>query len=564
MFATFQNKSMKQENKNSFLKASIQLLKILKLDKKDISSIYFFAILNGFISLILPLGIQTIVSFVMAGSISASILVLIFIVVLGVFCNGLVQVRQMQIIEKVEQKIFTRYTLEIADKLPKLNIEKLDGIYLPELVNRFFDVPSLAKRIDKLLLDIPTAIIQIFFGLMLLTFYHSIFIGFGLFLIFSVVVILSYTSKKGFETSVIASNYKYAIASWLEEMSRVIKSFKFSKKTDLHIQKTDELIGYYLDSRTSHFKVLLTQFWSLITFKIIITGAMLTVGAVLLVNQQINVGQFIAVDIVILAIISSVEKLISNLDKIYDALTSIQKIDTIIESESEVNGTLNLNDSNKGVSITLNNVNFKYAFGDFSLNNISLKIEPGQLVCVDGVSGSGKSSLLRLLTGEYHNYEGSILIDDVPISNYNLESLRSLTGILLNQQDIFNGTLYENLTMGNPDHKVEDVSLISHQLGLTDFIQSHQKGYDAVLDPFGQRLSSNIKQEILLVRALLGKHRLLLLEDPFDHLDVIEKETVLRYLKNETKATIIIISNDKDAIAASDLYVQLKEGKIIN
>ncbi len=564
MFATFQNKSMKQENKNSFLKASIQLLKILKLDKKDISSIYFFAILNGFISLILPLGIQTIVSFVMAGSISASILVLIFIVVLGVFCNGLVQVRQMQIIEKVEQKIFTRYTLEIADKLPKLNIEKLDGIYLPELVNRFFDVPSLAKRIDKLLLDIPTAIIQIFFGLMLLTFYHSIFIGFGLFLIFSVVVILSYTSKKGFETSVIASNYKYAIASWLEEMSRVIKSFKFSKKTDLHIQKTDELIGYYLDSRTSHFKVLLTQFWSLITFKIIITGAMLTVGAVLLVNQQINVGQFIAVDIVILAIISSVEKLISNLDKIYDALTSIQKIDTIIESESEINGTLNLNDSNKGVSITLNNVNFKYAFGDFSLNNISLKIEPGQLVCVDGVSGSGKSSLLRLLTGEYHNYEGSILIDDVPISNYNLESLRSLTGILLNQQDIFNGTLYENLTMGNPDHKVEDVSLISHQLGLTDFIQSHQKGYDAVLDPFGQRLSSNIKQEILLVRALLGKHRLLLLEDPFDHLDVIEKETVLRYLKNETKATIIIISNDKDAIAASDLYVQLKEGKIIN
>ncbi len=555
---------MKQKNKHTFLKASIQLLKILKLDKKDISSIYFFAILNGFISLILPLGIQTIVSFVMAGSISTSIVVLIFIVVLGVFCNGLVHIRQMQIIEKVEQKIFTRYTLEIADKLPKLNIEKLDGIYLPELVNRFFDVPSLAKRIDKLLLDIPTAIIQIFFGLILLTFYHPIFIGFGLFLIFIVIVILSYTSEKGLETSVIASNYKYAIASWLEEMSRVIKSFKFGKKTDLHIQKTDELIGCYLDSRTSHFKVLLTQFWSLITFKIIVTCAMLTVGAVLLVNQQINVGQFIAVDIVILAIISSVEKLISNLDKIYDALTSIQKIEKIIESESEVNGTLSLNDSAKGVAIKLNNVSFKYAFGDFSLNNISLKIEPGQLVCVDGISGSGKSSLLRLLTGEYHNYEGSILIDDVPISNYNLESLRSLTGILLNQQDIFNGTLFENLTMGNPSHSVEDVSKISNQLGLTDFIQSHHKGYDAVLDPFGQRLSSNIKQEILLVRALLGKHRLLLLEDPFDHLDANEKATVLKYFKNKTNATIIIISNDKDAIAASDLYVQLKDGSIIN
>ena len=299
---------MTKDYQSNFLKAFLQLLEVLKLDKKDISSVYFFAILNGLIALILPLGIQTIISFVMAGSISASIVVLIFIVVLGVFCNGLVQVRQMQIIEKVEQKIFTRYTLEIADKLPKLDIEKLDGIYLPELVNRFFDVPSLAKRIDKLLLDLPSAIIQILFGLILLTFYHPIFIGFGAFLITIVVVILTYTSRKGLATSITASNYKYAIASWLEEMSRVIKSFKYGKKTDLHIQKTDELIGHYLDSRTSHFKVLLTQFWSLITFKIIITAAMLTVGAILLVNQQINVGQFIAVDIVILAIISSVEK----------------------------------------------------------------------------------------------------------------------------------------------------------------------------------------------------------------------------------------------------------------
>ncbi len=555
---------MTQDYQSNFLKAFLQLLKVLKLDQKDISSIYFFAILNGLIALILPLGIQTIISFVMAGSISASIIVLIFIVVLGVFCNGLVQVRQMQIIEKVEQKIFTRYTLEIADKLPKLDIEKLDGIYLPELVNRFFDVPSLAKRIDKLLLDIPAAIIQIFFGLILLMFYHPIFIGFGVLLITIVVLILTYTSKKGLSTSITASNYKYAIAAWLEEMSRVIKSFKFGKKTDLHIKKTDELIGNYLESRTLHFKVLLTQFWSLITFKIIITTAMLTVGAVLLVNQQINVGQFIAVDIVILAIISSVEKLISNLDKIYDALTSIKKINTLIESDSEINGSLELNTLDKGVSIKLINVNFGYANGDFKLKDISLDIKPGQLVCIDGASGSGKSSLLRLLTGEYHNYDGSILIDDVPISNYNLTSLRSLTGILLNQQDIFNGTLYENLTMGNPDITIEDVSIISNQLGLTDFIQSHHKGYDAILDPFGKRLSSNIKQEILLVRALLGKQRLLLLEDPLDHLDAKERTTVLQYLKNHSNVTSIIISSDKDAQAASDIVVKLKDGRIIN
>ena len=175
---------MEQDYSGSLLKSVRQLFKILKLDKKDISSIYFFSILGGLISLSLPLGIQTIISFVMAGSISASIIVLIIIVVFGVFLNGLVQVRQMQVIEKIKQKIFTRYSLEFADRLPKLNVEKLDKYYLPELVNRYFDVPSLTKSIDKLLLDLPTAIIQIFFGLLLLSLYHPIFIGFGLLLVF--------------------------------------------------------------------------------------------------------------------------------------------------------------------------------------------------------------------------------------------------------------------------------------------------------------------------------------------------------------------------------------------
>ncbi len=261
---------MAQQNPGGLLKATTKLFKILQLDNKDISAIYFFAILNGIIALVLPLGIQSIVSFVLAGSISTSIIILVFIVLIGVFFNGLVQVRQMQVIEKVKQKIFTRYTLEFADKIPKLNLQKLDKYYLPELFNRYFDVPSLTKSIDKLLLDIPTALIQISFGLLLLAFYHPIFIGFGLLLVVIVIIIVRFTSNQGLETSIKASDYKYQIAAWLQEMSRVIKNFKFSKNTRLHITKTDTLIGHYLDARTEHFKILLIQYWSLIAFKIVI------------------------------------------------------------------------------------------------------------------------------------------------------------------------------------------------------------------------------------------------------------------------------------------------------
>ncbi|MEO7523878.1 MAG: ATP-binding cassette domain-containing protein, partial [Ferruginibacter sp.] len=386
-----------------------RLNRILMLDGKDITVIYMFAILAGLVQLSLPLGIQSIISFVMAGSISTSLIVLIAMVVCAVFVNGLLQIRQLQIIEKVKQKLFLRYSLEFGDRLPKLNIEKLDKEYLPEMVNRYFETMSLQKGLDKLLIDLPAAVIQVTLGLVLLAFYHPVFIAFGLLLLFIVLIIIRVTSPKGLETAMLASAYKYGVAGWLQELARTVKSFKYTKGTSLHIQKTDELVSNYLDSRTKHFKILLTQFWSLVSFKIIITAAMLIVGAYLLVNQQINIGQFIAADIVIIAIIGSIEKLITNLDSIYDALVSVEKLSDITEAEKEQSGNLTLPSENVGVTIQFNNVSFAYSDKIPVLNNINFNISEGQIVHLKGVSGSGKSTILRLLTGAFTNYSGNIM-----------------------------------------------------------------------------------------------------------------------------------------------------------
>lgn len=547
----------------SLFTAVKKLLALLKLDRKDITAIYIFAIISGIISLTLPLGIQSIVSFVQTNEIRASIVVLIAIVIIGVFLNGLVQVRQLQVIEKVKQKIFTRYSLEFAARLPKLDIEKLDKYYLPELVNRYFDTPSLTKGIEKIMIDIPAAVIQVLFGLLLLAFYHPVFIAFGTILILIVIIIIRFTSPQGLATSLRASDYKYKIAGWLEEMARSIKTFKYSKNTPLHIKKTDELVSCYLESRTAHFKILLTQFWSIIGFKILITAAMLIIGTVLLVNQQINVGQFVAADIVIIAIINSVEKLILSLDKVYDSLTSIQKLSKVVDSEIEENGTVNLSNISQGVSITFKNVTFAYSEGKKALNNINIYIKPGSLVTIVGPSGSGKSSLLRLLTGAFKNFEGSVLIDDVPVGNYNLTSLRAQTGILLNQQDIFEGTLLENITMGNSDINLQEVTILADKIGLKDFIQSSNYGYDTKLSPTGKKLPRKIRQDILLLRALIGNHRLLLLEEPLNHLDEQQKKQTLEFLKQKKSVTTLITAENAETVTASDLVIYMNEGEII-
>lgn len=532
------------------LTASLKKLhSILLLDKRDIAVTYMFSIMAGLVQLSLPLGIQSIISFVLTGSISASIVVLTGMVVFGVFINGLLQVRQLQIIEKVKQKIFVRYSLEYSHRLPMLNIEKLDNEYLPELVNRYFDNVSLQKGIDKILISLPAAVIQVLLGLILLAFYHPVFIAFGFVLIIIVLAIIRFTSPQGLATAINASGYKYAVAAWLQEIARNVKTFKYTRGATFQMEKTDALVSQYLGSRTSHFKILLSQFWSLISFKIIITAAMLIIGSYLLITQQINVGQFIASDIVIIAIIGSIEKIITNLDAVYDALVSVEKLSVVTDAETEHGGTLPLPAEAKGVSVQFKNVQFAYSNGLPVLSNVNFSIQAGQMVQLKGASGAGKSTTLRLLTGAFKNYQGEVLIDDIPVANYQLESLRNNTGILLGSQDIFKATLLQNITMGNPNISMQQVTQLAGLCGLDAFVKASPNGYDTVLLPLGNKLPNNVRKNILLIRALLGNTRLLLLEEPFSHLAQPYKSNVLNYIKHQKNATVIIASQEDDELS---------------
>jgi ATP-binding cassette, subfamily B, bacterial len=543
--------------------AARKLIAILQLDKKEVSAIYIYAILAGLVQLVTPLGIQSIIGFVMAGALSTSIVVLITVVVLGVFLNGLFQIRQLQIIEKIKQKIYTRDALSFANKIPHLNIEKLDNFYLPELVNRFFDTITLQKGIERILLEIPAAFIQILFGIILLSLYHPVFIAFGIVLVVLLYVILATTLPKGFTKNLLASDYKYKTAAWLQELARVVKTFKYAKKTSLHIDKTDDLVSNYLIARTSYFKILLTQFWSLVAFKIIITAAMLIVGVYLLLNQQINIGQFIAADIVILAVISSVEKLILTLDKAYDTLTAIEKLDKIKSAELESAGT-NIIAGSNGMKIDFKNVSFNYPNGKNVLTDINVEIQAGEKVLIVGNSGSGKSTLLRLLTGTFTNFSGAIRINNIALGSYAIDSLRSNTGVLISQQDIFQGTIRDNITMGDTSITNEELYQLTKSTGLESFIGELEIGFDTDIDPAGKKLPEKIKQGILLARALFCRKTLLLLENPFDGLEATTIESVKEMMAKLENVTMLVTAGTNIHQEIFDKIIYLENGSVVS
>jgi len=537
----------------------IRILNLLKLERTEITAIYFYAILNGLIQLSLPVGVQAIIGYVLGASMRASLVVLITLVVLGVLIAGIMQVNQMKIIEKIQQKLFVRYSFAFAQHIPRLDLKKNDTLYLPELVNRFFDVPMLQKSLSKILLDIPTAVIQILFGLILLTFYHPAFILFGIVLVGILFLILKYTGGKGLETSLQKSKYKYKVAAWLEEMARVIKSTKLAKQNELHLQKTDEQVSNYLVARNNHFKILLFQYNVLILFKTIITAAMLIVGTLLMVNQQLTVGQFIASEIVILLVLNSVEKLIISLGSIYDTLTAVEKASEIMDKPVEQTGSINLANTVKGIKIEMRDVSFSYNDEFDVLQNISLRINANEKICIAGKDSSGKTTLLKLLAGSYVDFKGIILLDDLPIVNYNLDSIRAQTGVLLNQQEIFQGTLWENISVGNEDISFEKVNEFASKTGLTDFIATLKDGYDTQLDPTGKRLPRNVIQRILLVRALVNNPRLLLLEEPWINFNTEQKNQVTQLLTELTNTTVVVVTNDENFASKCDGIIELNE-----
>jgi ABC-type bacteriocin/lantibiotic exporter with double-glycine peptidase domain len=516
---------------------------LIKDHDKEIRSIYLFSILGGIVNLSMPLGVQTIIGLVMGATMVTSIYVLIFLVVLGVFLMGLFQINQMKIIESIQQKVFAHYAFEFADKIPQLDLKQMDKYHIPEKVNRFFDSINIQKGFAKLLLDIPVATVQIIFGIVLLSLYHPLFIILGVILLVLLGVILYFTSEKGIETSIEESNYKYEVAGFFGEIARTIKTFKFSQGSDLNLKRTDSSVMGYLTARTNHFYVLLFQYKSLLFFKIALTTLMLTLGSYLLINQQLNIGEFVAAEIVIMLVIGAVEKLITSLDSAYDVITGLEKLGTVTDSPIDSSGDLELK-TQTGLEIEMKNFSFEFETDKPVLDSLNLHIEAGDKIQITGPGGSGKSIFMRILTGNYPDFKGTLLINKVPIKNYSLDSLRKQTGILLQAQEIFDGTVWENISLGNKDVNPSLILETANNLGFADFLNHFPQGFDTEIEPLGKRTPQTIIKKILILRALCGDKRLLLLENPWNGLSAPLAENLRDYLLKKSDVTVIISTNE--------------------
>ncbi|MEQ8424433.1 MAG: ATP-binding cassette domain-containing protein, partial [Cyclobacteriaceae bacterium] len=469
------------DNSNEHRKISPlkRLLKLLRTEKKDIYYVFFYALIVGAISLIIPLGIQTTTELISGGVFFSSIYILIGLIILGVLVTGILQIFQLTMVEYLQRRIFTKAAYEFAFRLPRVKNEALTGKYAPELVNRFFDVLTLQKGLPKVLIDLSASTIQILFGLILISLYHPFFVFFGIVLLFTLVSIFYFTGPAALRTSIEESKYKYKVVYWLQELGRALNSFKVTGNSNLPIRKTDFNVNNYLKYRKSHFKVLVSQYSFIVLFKTGITAALLIIGAMLVIQREITLGQFVASEVIIILILNSVEKVISYMDVVYDMLTAVDKIANVTDLPLERSGGVDIPKSIARIpfSVEIKNLNFKYPESStYMLKDINISVASGERVCITGPGGSGKTTLTQLISGLRSDFEGVIKVNNYSIRDLDLTNLRDYLAKNISMDDIFEGSILENIAVGKSYVTVQDAISAIEKTGLSDWVDSQPDG----------------------------------------------------------------------------------------
>lgn len=543
-----------------------RLIQLLKTEKKEILYILFYAVVVGLISLIVPLGIQTTVELISGGVVFSSVYLMIGLVIVGVLLSGTLQMVQISLVEFLQRRIFTKAAFEFAFRIPRIRLEALHKHYAPELINRFFDVMTIQKGLPKLLIDLSSSVIQILFGLLLISLYHPFFVFFGLILLTSLVLIFYYTGPRGLNSSIQESKYKYKVAQWLEELARSIHSFKLAGNTELPIRKTDHNVNSYLKNRKIHFNVLVTQYACIVLFKALIIGGLLIMGTMLVVDRQITLGQLVASEIVIILILSAVEKIIMYMDVVYDLLTAVDKVAHVTDLPIERTGGFDFPKlNNAGFSVRVKNLKYKYdQTNNYVLNGVNLEIAEGEKVCLTGSADSGKSTLVKIIAGLYTNYEGIATINHFSLRDLDLTHLRDYVAKNISREDLFDGTILENITVGKPSETVDDAINALQQVGIIDHVNAMPAGLNTHLLSGGIGLSNSFCCKLILARCLAENPRLLILNDFFQVLTKNEKIEMLSKLNNaKSDRTIIFVSNDPLVMSSCDRVVVLDKGQVI-
>ncbi|MBP9111706.1 MAG: ABC transporter ATP-binding protein [Polyangiaceae bacterium] len=541
-----------------------RLRRLAALEQGDVAVIVVYAIAVGLVSLAVPIAAQSIVNTVAFTALLQPVLVLSILVFLGLITAGILRTLQYKVIETLQQRLFVRMAYDSVRRLTKANIRGFgDGSAAPELMNRFFEVATIQKAASTLLLDGLSVVLQGGVSLLLLAFYHPALLAFDVVLMALIAFMIFGLGRNGVSTAIKESKAKYATAAWLEEMAGALRTFKSRESQEFATMRADELAKAYVLARGKHFKILVRQIVASYILQAIATAGLLGLGGFLVIKGQLTLGQLVAAELIVTAVLVNVAKFGKYLESYYDLVASVDKVGNIVDLPSEREEGASHARVEGPARVELIDVEFSYGSTP-ALRDISIDIAPGAQLAILGSDASGKSTLVDILYGLRAPSQGQVKFDGIDVRTLALSDLRRDVA-LVGKAEIFDASVIDNLCLGRPDVDATTIANALECVGLSEEIGNLSEGTLTKLGPSGCRLTTSQAARLTIARGIVAKPRLLIVDEALDRLGT---ETAIKVLhgiaRNADSTTVLVLTSRQEIAEAVGTLRRLDKGTLFS
>ena len=544
-----------------------RFLPLLKPHKKQLVEIILASLLINLFGLATPIFTQTIIDKVLVHQdVQMLNLMLGGMLIVGLFATTATLLRYYLLIF-VSQKLSLRLSSDLFRQVMMLPMSYFAKRKIGDLLTRFGDNDKIQNLITgtaiKTFLDVMMVVVYLsvmFFYSSKLTAVALIFIPLSILVTLIFTPIMKRNNQKIFDKTAVAQS------KLIESISRV-EAIKASTSELTTRWKYEDMIVQLANQEFYGAKLgmLMNAFSSGI--QLLSTIVVLWYGAHLVIDGQMTVGQLIAFNVLIGMVMAPILGLVGMWQTFQDAMLSLQRLNDIYDAQPEES-------DGKAVLVELpllqghiqiDNVSFRYSEdGENVLSNITLEINPGETVALVGRSGSGKTTLASLLQRLYRPSEGQIMMDGYDLSAIRVASLRSQTGVVLQDNVVFSGTIRENIALSDPGASLDRVIMAAKLANAHEFINDYPLTYETVIGEIGIGLSGGQRQRIAIARALLSDPRLLLFDEATSALDTESERAIQENMSSILEGrTSIIIAHRLSTIKNADRVVVLDKGCIV-
>ena len=484
---------------------------LIRTDARDVGVIAIYAAGVGILSLALPVAVQVLVNTVAFGTVLQPIVVLSLLLGAGLVFAATLRALQMWVVEIVQRRVFVRLVSALSDRLPRVHVKAFDRAHGPELVNRFFDVFTAQKAVASLLLGGIEAALTVLVGLVVLAFYHPILLGLGLLILLGVVFVVFALGRGAARTAILESKEKFAVAGWLEEMSRHLFSLKIAGSEAFARARLNDLASDWLDARQAHFRIVFRQVIGTLGLQIVTSVALLGVGGWLVIERELTIGQLVAAELIVSAVVAALNKLGGKLESAYDLVAAADKLGVLLALPVERAGGEPLR-CEDGASVRFDGVTSE----DGLVSDLDLELPPRARLVVRA-RPEQREALTELLFGMREPKRGVVLIDGHDTRDVELTTLRTRVAVVRDPETL-PGSIADNLRAAAPQLSSAELWELLERVGLADTVRALPDGVRTQLLPSGSPLTRDAALRLTLARAIATKPALLVLDGVLDHL----------------------------------------------